>query len=254
MKMTELDHLSCFAASIYIFIGFVSEKDYFIWVFSLWWMQTLYPRRIWRLFLIFCKSKVLQKFHVRGICPFKTLLAKCHVLLQCSNLLVMPCDMPLKVMHTTYCHRAKGPCEVKERQLKAGREIRGRQMERKTGHLMHIHSNVHPLTRAFKVTKMKKRNHNLEVPLFPSPWLTPPSLLISLFFFPSFSFCLFHSPLPVSSPWSGGRQRVSALTQRSLQELLWLAVLCSTVHNRLRHGELPLTAFLCCSCGFDTVT
>lgn len=83
------------------------------------------------------------------------------------------------------------------------------------------------------------------------------STSIHFFVFPpplSFFFCLFRSPLPASSPWSGGRQRVSALTQRSLQELLWLAVLCSTVHNRLRHGELPLTAFLCCSCGFDTVT
>lgn len=33
-----------------------------------------------------------------------------------------------------------------------------------------------------------------------------------------------------------------------------MAGLRSTVHNRLRHGELPLTAFLRRSCGFDTVT
>lgn len=104
-----------------------------------------------------------------------------------------------------------------------------------------------------KVTKIKKQNHNPEVPLSPPPSANttfPPHLFVST---PP-SLCLFHSPLPVSSPWSGGRQRVSARTQRSLWELLWLAVLRSTVHNRLRHGELPLTAFLCCSCGFDTVT
>lgn len=59
---------------------------------------------------------------------------------------------------------------------------------------------------------------------------------------------------PASSPWSGGRQRVSARTRRSLGELSWLAVLRGTVHNRLRHGELPLTAFLRRSRGFDTVT
>lgn len=33
-----------------------------------------------------------------------------------------------------------------------------------------------------------------------------------------------------------------------------MAGLGSTVHNRLRHGEAPLTAFLRRSCGFDTVT
>lgn len=33
-----------------------------------------------------------------------------------------------------------------------------------------------------------------------------------------------------------------------------MAVLRGTVHNRLRHGELPLTAFLRRSRGFDTVT
>lgn len=158
----------------------------------------------------------------------------------------MPCAIPSKAISAVqYCHLDKGLCKVEGRWLKADG-----QMEQWT----HIQSNLHPLTKAFKVTKMKKPNQNLEVPLLPFPHKQ--HLHSFLCFFPplSFFFCLFRSPLPASSPWSGGRQRVSALTQRSLQELLWLAVLCSTVHNRLRHGELPLTAFLCCSCGFDTVT
>lgn len=96
MKMTELDHISCFAASIYIFIGFVSEKILFhlgiFFVMSADVVSKMYLGAFF--FFISCNSKIFQKFHVKGICPFKMLLTKCHVLLQCSDLLLMPCDVP----------------------------------------------------------------------------------------------------------------------------------------------------------------
>lgn len=83
------------------------------------------------------------------------------MLLQCSNLLLMPCAIPSKAISAVqYCHLDKGLCEVEGRWLKADG-----QMEQWT----HIQSNLHPLTKAFKVTKMKKPNQNLEVPLLPFP-------------------------------------------------------------------------------------
>lgn len=210
-------------------------------------------------FLIFSKRKILQKFHVRGICPFKMVITKCHVLLHCSVLLLMPCDVPLKVMHTAFWHVEKDQCKVEERQMKGRqrdtRRYRRRWTSRATDRTPDAYSLSHVPNQGLSRSprwKSKTRILKSHFSLCLTNTILPPHRFV--FFPPSFSFCLFHSPLPVSSPWSGGRQRVSALTQRSLQELLWLAVLCSTVHNRLRHGELPLTAFLCCSCGFDTVT
>lgn len=100
-----------------------------------------------------------------------------------------------------------------------------------------------------KVTKIKKwRGRCWSRPTFDASF--PPRPFVLPAFLPASPTLLF----PASSPWSGGRQRVSARTRRSLWEPSWLAGLRSTVHNRLRHGELPLTAFLRRSCGFDTVT
>lgn len=155
----------------------------------------------------------------------------------------MPCDMLLKVM----CIGLKRPCQdcwkiVKQRE-------RWTNGQTKKGHLMHLlqHTIPNKSPQGHKDEKAKPKSWSLT--------FFNTTLSLHLFvFLPSVSFCLFHSPLPASALWSGGRQCVSALTQTSLQELLWLAVLCSTIRNRLKHGELPLTAFLCCSCGFDTVT
>lgn len=100
-----------------------------------------------------------------------------------------------------------------------------------------------------KVTKIKKwRGRCWSRPTFDASF--PPRPFVLPAFLPASPTLLF----PALSPWSGGRQRVSARTRRSLWEPSWLAGLRSTVHNRLRHGELPLTAFLRRSCGFDTVT
>lgn len=64
-------------------------------------------------FLLFCKGKIFQKLTVRMICPGGTLPTKCQALLQCLGLLLMPCDMPVKVTRTTYCHVENDPCLVK---------------------------------------------------------------------------------------------------------------------------------------------
>lgn len=47
------------------------------------------------------------------ICPDGTLPKKCQAMLQCLGLLLMPSDMPVKVKHTTYCHKENEPCLVK---------------------------------------------------------------------------------------------------------------------------------------------
>lgn len=60
---------------------------------------------------------------------------------------------------------------------------------------MYIHSNVHLIIRTFKVTKMKKQNHNPEVPLF--PLLMNTTSLPHLFVFFSLSLSL-SSPRVVS--------------------------------------------------------
>lgn len=208
MNMTALDHISCFAASIYIFSGFVSEKDYFIWLFSLYWVQTLYSWNIWGLFkniyieiYIFCKSKILQKFHVRGIGPFMKRFTKCHVMLQCSNLLLMSCDMSLKVMRIRYCH-LESEAHVKLR--KDSRELirrRGWQTNGQTdGWSKERTHDAYPLqhtspNKSFQGHKDEKAKPKSWSPTFPSPWLTPSSPLISLFF----SLFLFLS-LSLSSP------------------------------------------------------
>lgn len=64
-------------------------------------------------FILFCKGKIFQKLTVRMICPGGTLPTKCQALLQCLGLLLMPCDMPVKVTRTTYCHVENDPCLVK---------------------------------------------------------------------------------------------------------------------------------------------
>lgn len=136
-------------------------------------------------FLIFCK--IFQKFPVRRICPFKTLLTKCHTLLQCSNLLLMPCDVPLKVMHTTYCHVESDPSGVKERRMKGSQRDTGQTNEAKDRTLDVSSLQCRSHNKEFQGHQdEKKRNHNPEVPLFPLPTNTtfPPHLFV--FFFPLF--------------------------------------------------------------------
>lgn len=74
-------------------------------------------------FFLILKEQDFPKLTVRMICPFRTLWTKCQALLQCLDPLLMPCDTPVKVMHTTYCHVENDPCSVKE-------ETDERQMER----------------------------------------------------------------------------------------------------------------------------
>lgn len=82
----------------------------------------------------------------------------------------MLCDTPLYHRHVNKDQRV-----VEERHVKRTHDV----------------YSLQNATQAFKVTKMKKRNH-LEVPLFPSPWITPPCLLIPLFF-PPISLFVSHS-------------------------------------------------------------
>ena len=192
--------------------------------------------------------KIFLKFNVRRICPFRTLLTKRHAVFKCSRLLPSPAVWHAFKGHTfdgLLCRKGHMWGQGKTDDWQADKWNKRQDLWcifTPTPHYKDFQGHRRP---------RKKGNHNVGV-RFSLSWITPPSLLISLSFSPS--SCLLHSPPSPSSPWSGGRQRVSAQTQRSLQELWWLAALCATVHNRLRHGELPLTAFLCCSCAFDTVT
>lgn len=148
-------------------------------------------------FLIFCK--IFQKFPVRRICPFKTLLTKCHaLLLQCSNLPLMPCDVPLKVMHTTYCHVESDPSGVKERRMKGRQRDTGQTNEAKDRTLDVYSLQCRSHNKEFQGHQDEKKETVILKSHFSLSRLTPPSLLISLFFSPS--FCLSHSPLAVSSP------------------------------------------------------
>lgn len=85
--------------------------------------------------------------------------------------------------------------ESRKDRWKAGGDVWGRQAKPKTGQLMYIHSNVHLIIRTFKVTKMKKQNHNPENPL--SSLLTNTTSPPHLFVFFSLSLSLF-SPRVVS--------------------------------------------------------
>lgn len=196
MKMTELDHISCFAVSIYIFIGLESEKDYSgCFLFDEFRHSVVSIRYLFCfMFSFYARATFSGSFMSDGFIYSTNSLesfAKCHALLECPNLLLMLSDVLLKVMRTTYCHLEKGECEVKERQLKdnqAERKTDIRTRGRKEGTLdaYSLQHTVHPLTRAFKVTKMKKQNQNLQVPLFPLPDYHHPL---------SSSFCFFSPPL-----------------------------------------------------------
>lgn len=77
----------------------------------------------------------------------------------------------------------------RERQIDAQRE--------KSQNTWCIFTPTYPLTRAFKVSKMKKQNQNLQVPLFPLPDLHhPPSFF--LFFLPPLSLSVSFTLLSLS--------------------------------------------------------
>lgn len=117
--------------------------------------------------------------------------------------------MPLKVMHTACCHVENDPSGVKERQMK-GR--RGDMTNEAKDRPLNVYSLQCRSRRKEFQGHQDEKNRTISLKSHFLPLQT--NTTSSLCFFPP--FCLFHSPLSVSSPWSGCRQRVSALTQRSL--------------------------------------
>lgn len=96
----------------------------------------------------------------------------------------MPCDVPLKVMHTTYCHVESDPSGVKERRMKGSQRDTGQTNEAKDRTLDVYSLQCRSHNKEFQGHQdEKKRNHNPEVPLFPLLTNTtfPPHLFV---FFP----------------------------------------------------------------------
>lgn len=106
--MIELDPISGFAASIYIFIGFMSKNGILLECFLCAEYRHLRECSERERFSRSFTSK--RSFFL--IQDLKT------ELLQCSDLHFVTCNVPAKVMHTTYSHKK---C------VKLRREFRGNQ-------------------------------------------------------------------------------------------------------------------------------
>lgn len=153
-----------------------------MWVFSLWWAKM-------------CIYISIYKYSLQEQ-DFPEVSCQRDLSIQDDALYKMSCTVKM----------SKSPCDAIWHAFKGHaynvwikdswnlvRQLQDRQIEQKKGHLMHIHSNVPPLTRAFKVTRMKKQNHNFEVPLFPLPDQRHPYSSSLCVFFPlslSVSFTL----------------------------------------------------------------
>lgn len=143
---------------------------------------------------IFCKlQNVLCQINLYT--QEATVFAKCHVLLQCSNFLLMPCDMPLKVMRIVM--QKKRPCQdswkiFKLRERWTNGQTDRCSKERALDAYLLQHTIPNKSSQGHEDEKAKPKSWSLT---FFSPWLTPHSLFISLFF----SLCLFLS-FPLSSP------------------------------------------------------